>query len=75
MGFRVSGYGHGGWFQPDLQGQADWLTGGAFGLESSIFSPLVSLDMIGLLWRWRGSVPAPAAGRASAQPPVLLRNR
>lgn len=61
LGFGVSGYDHAGWLKPVFQGQAEWLTGGAFGPESSIFSPLVSLLMIGLLWRWRGSVAAPAA--------------
>jgi len=43
-----------------FQRQAEWLTGGAFGPESSIFSPLVSLLMILLLWKWKGSVPREA---------------
>jgi membrane protease YdiL (CAAX protease family) len=60
LGFGVSGYDFTGWLKPIFQGQAEWLTGGAFGPESSIFSPLVSLVMIVLLWRWRGSVTAPA---------------
>src|SRR4051812_10712042 len=53
LGFGVSGYDFKGWWHPVFQGKAEWLTGGAFGPESSIFSPLVSLVMIGLLWRWR----------------------
>ena len=62
LGFGVSGYEHAGWLQPVFQGRAEWLTGGAFGPESSIFSPLVSLVMILLLWRWKGSIDtAPAA--------------
>jgi uncharacterized protein len=64
LGFGVSGYDFAGWLKPIFQGQAEWLTGGAFGPESSIFSPLVSLLMIVLLWRWKGSVTAPAALRA-----------
>jgi membrane protease YdiL (CAAX protease family) len=56
MGFRVSGYDQAGWWQPIHQGQAEWLTGGAFGPEASVFSPMVSLVVIVLLWRWRGSV-------------------
>ncbi len=61
LGFGVSGYDHAGWLKPLFQGQAEWLTGGAFGPEASIFSPLVSLVMIVLLWRWKGSVPASLA--------------
>ena len=59
LGFGVSGYNHVGWWQPFFQGKAEWLTGGVFGPESSIFSPLVSLIMIVVLWRWKGSVAAP----------------
>lgn len=65
LGFGVSGYDHAGWLRPSIQGQAEWLTGGAFGPESSIFSPLVSLLMIVLLWRWKGSVAAPAEVEAA----------
>ncbi len=61
LGFGVSGYDHAGWWQPVFHGKAEWLTGGAFGPESSIFSPLVSVVMIALLWRWRGSAATPAA--------------
>lgn len=61
MGFGVSGYDHAGWLRPDFQDQAQWLTGGTFGPESSVFSPLVSLLMIVLLWRWKGSAAKPVA--------------
>jgi len=57
LGFGVSGYDQAGWWRPVFQGRAEWLTGGSFGPESSIFSPLVSLLMILLLWKWQGSVP------------------
>lgn len=60
FGFGVSGYGYAGWFMPVFGGKAEWLTGGNFGPESSVFSPLVSLVMIVLLWRWKGSVRARA---------------
>jgi membrane protease YdiL (CAAX protease family) len=60
LGFGVSGYDFAGWLHPVFQGKAEWLTGGAFGPESSIFSPLVTLVMIVLLWRWKGSNSAPA---------------
>ncbi len=56
LGFGVSGYGMPGWLHPIFQGKAEWLTGGAFGPESSIFSPLVTLLVIAWLWRWKGSL-------------------
>ena len=65
LGFRVSGYDHTGWLKPSFQGHAEWITGGAFGPEASIFSPLVSLLMIVSLWRWKGSVATPATALAS----------
>jgi membrane protease YdiL (CAAX protease family) len=55
LGFGVSGYDFKGWLKPVFQGQAEWVTGGAFGPESSVFSPVVSLVVIVLLWRWQGS--------------------
>jgi len=61
LGFGVSGYEQAGWWRPIFQGRAEWLTGGAFGPEASILSPLVSLFLIVLLWRWKGSAGAPAA--------------
>lgn len=64
FGFGVSGHPQTGWLRPVFQGQAEWLTGGAFGPEASIFSPLVSLLMIALLWRWKGSVPVLVEARA-----------
>jgi len=59
LGFGVSGYDFAGWLKPVFQGKAEWLTGGAFGPESSVFSPLISLVIIVLLWRWKGSSKAP----------------
>lgn len=55
LGFGVSGYEQAGWLKPVFQGRAEWLTGGAFGPESSLFSPLVSLVVLALLWRWKGT--------------------
>jgi membrane protease YdiL (CAAX protease family) len=66
LGFGVSGYDFAGWLRPVFQGKAEWLTGGAFGPESSIFSPLVSLFVIVLLARWKGSaVPGHLEARAA----------
>jgi uncharacterized protein len=63
LGFGVSGFDYAGWLKPIFQGEAEWLTGGAFGPESSIFSPLMSIVMIVLLWRWKGStLTAPLSG-------------
>ena len=55
LGFGASGFDHVGWFRPVLQDRADWLTGGSFGLESTVFAVLTDLIVIALLWRWKGS--------------------
>ncbi len=55
LGFGVSGTDHIGWFQPVFQGKAQWLTGGDFGPEASIFAVIVDLALIIVLWRWKGS--------------------
>jgi membrane protease YdiL (CAAX protease family) len=60
LGFNVSGMGLPGWWQPVPQAVPDWLGGGAFGPEASIFSVVVDLVLIAALWRWRGTVAKPA---------------
>jgi len=55
LGFGVSGTEHSGWFQPVFQGKAQWLTGGNFGPEASIFAVIVDLIFIIMLWKWKGS--------------------
>lgn len=55
LGFGVSGLDHTGWFQPVFQGKAQWLTGGEFGPEASVFAVIVDLVFIILLWQWKGS--------------------
>jgi len=61
LGFQVSGYEHNGWLLPQLQAKADWLTGGSFGAEASVFALLVDCLALWLLWRWRGVVPQATA--------------
>ncbi len=63
LGFGVSGIGQPGWFHPIFHGKAEWLTGGNFGPESSIFAVVADLAMIALLWKWKGS----SGARATAQ--------
>lgn len=72
MGFGVSGFEHAGWFRPLLQDQPEWLTGGSFGPEASIFAVLVDLLLIALLWRWKGwtAQPPELAQPVSVQPVV-----
>jgi membrane protease YdiL (CAAX protease family) len=70
MGFGVSGFEHAGWFRPLLQASPEWITGGRFGPEASIFAVLVDGLLILLLWKWKGRVSrldrGPAAGAALA---------
>ena len=57
LGFGVSGTGgHEGWLRPVLLGRPEWVTGGAFGLEASVFGVVAVLLAMLLLWRWRGRV-------------------
>ena len=68
LGFGVSGTGgQKGWVLPVFHGQPDWMSGGAFGLEASVFGVVAVVIAIGLLWRWRGSAPR-VDGTASLQP-------
>jgi membrane protease YdiL (CAAX protease family) len=57
LGFGVSGFEHAGWFRPELLDRPEWISGGAFGPEASVFAVVVDLVLIGLLWRWKGSRP------------------
>lgn len=61
LGFGVSGNAGKGWIRPLFQGKPEWLTGGAFGLEASVFGVVAVLIGIALLWKWKGSIDAPAA--------------
>ncbi len=66
LGFGVSGFGYTGWLRPEFQGKPQWLTGGEFGPESSVFAILIDVILIVALWKWRGSVAASAAGTTKA---------
>ena len=55
LGFGVSGFDYAGWYQPQFLDRPQWLTGGEFGPESSVFAVLVDVVVIGLLWKWRGT--------------------
>ena len=62
LGFGVSGFEWAGWFRPLLLDRPEWVSGGRFGPEASIFAVLVDLVLILLLWQWQGSVTRAAAG-------------
>lgn len=55
LGFDVSGLDQAGWLQPHLLARPQWLSGGAFGPEASIFAVVVDAAAIALLWRWNGA--------------------
>ena len=56
LGFGVSGTGgQQGWVLPVFHGKPEWVSGGAFGLEASVFGVVAVVIAIGLLWRWRGT--------------------
>jgi membrane protease YdiL (CAAX protease family) len=66
LGFGVSGFDYVGWLRPVFTDRPQWLTGGEFGPESSVFAVLVDLVVICVLWKWRGTA-KPAAGEAPAR--------
>jgi len=62
LGFGVSGTtSQPGWIHPIFHGKPEWMSGGAFGLEASIFGVVAVLLGIFLLWRWKGHASADAA--------------
>jgi hypothetical protein len=69
LGFDVSGWQQSGWLQPHLLDRPQWLSGGAFGPEASVFSVLVDVLAIALLWRWKGRARRRVPERAVAAVP------
>lgn len=61
LGFDVSGLAQSGWLLPHLLAKPQWLSGGAFGPEASIFSVVVDAIAVLLLWRWKGTARNPRA--------------
>jgi membrane protease YdiL (CAAX protease family) len=55
LGFGVSGHDHVGWFKPVFNSMEQWLTGGEFGPEASIFSVITSLITLALLAKYKGN--------------------
>ncbi|HJW33503.1 MAG TPA: CPBP family intramembrane glutamic endopeptidase [Holophagaceae bacterium] len=69
LGFGVSGTSEmHGWIRPVFQGKPEWVSGSAFGLEASIFGVVAVLIGIVLLWKWKGSAPAPASAARNSEP-------
>jgi membrane protease YdiL (CAAX protease family) len=67
LGFDVSGQDQAGWLLPHLLDKPQWLSGGVFGPEASIFAVLIDVVAILLLWRWKG------VARDRGLRPVALR--
>lgn len=59
LGFDVSGQAQAGWLLPHLLEQPQWLSGGAFGPEASVFALVVDTAAVVLLWRWKGKLRHP----------------
>ena len=45
-------------FGPRLKDRPEWVSGGSFGPEASIFAVLVDAVAVWLMWRWSGSASA-----------------
>ncbi len=59
LGFSVSGTTRHGWLHPTFQGRPEWVSGGAFGPEASIFGAVAVLLGSYLLWAWKGQPALP----------------
>lgn len=71
LGFDVSGLDQAGWLLPQILDRPQWLTGGDFGPEASVFAVLVDGVVVLLLWRWKGlgvARPTRAAPAAATAP-------
>ncbi|QBB70996.1 CPBP family intramembrane metalloprotease [Pseudolysobacter antarcticus] len=55
LGFDVSGFAQAGWLHAEILDKPQWVTGGKFGPEASMFAVIVDLITVALLWRWRGT--------------------
>ena len=53
FGFGVSGHDEPSIFQPKFILDADWLTGGAFGLEASLPGLIAITALLAWLWIWK----------------------
>ncbi|HYE44074.1 MAG TPA: CPBP family intramembrane glutamic endopeptidase [Caulobacteraceae bacterium] len=62
LGFGVSGASEPSLLAPGFLVQADWLTGGRFGLEASLPGLVAVLGLLLLVWRWRRRPLGPIAG-------------
>lgn len=67
LGFDVSGFQQAGLLLPQLLDKPQWLSGGTFGPEASVFSVLIDAMAVLLLWRWKGLPHAPALRPAAMQ--------
>ena len=72
LGLGVSGTGQTGWLRPVFHGRAEWLTGGGFGPEASVFAVVVDLATLVVLWRWKGTAAAAAPEPLAAPLPGRL---
>jgi len=59
LGFGVSGHDKAGWFKPTFQGIEEWITGGNFGPEASIFSVIICFFTLVILYFWKGNLATP----------------
>ena len=66
LGFGVSGIDQAGWFHPLLLDRPEWLTGGRFGPEASVFAVIADTVLIVVLYRWKGVAAGTDAGGALA---------
>lgn len=72
LGFGVSGFDQAGWFRPLLLDRPEWVTGGRFGPEASVFAVVVDVLLILVLWKWKGASSRTTAGDVPSPPTAAV---
>lgn len=54
LGFDVSGLHQSEWLLPHLLDKPQWLSGGSFGTETSVFAVFIDAVAMVVLWQWKG---------------------
>lgn len=74
LGLGVSGFEQTGWFRPLLQDGPEWINGGRFGPEASVFAVVVDVLLILVLWKWKGALAQAEAGDVPPQTAQVIPN-
>ena len=75
LGFAVSNHDQQGIFEPVVANMPEWLTGGSFGPEATIFAVVSEVIMLVILWRWKGTTAAQTKAQTEVQTEPTIRTK